>query len=105
MSSTAFPSRVDESGTNRQPRRGFREPPIKKLSKTEGGDLPSIYAAPGGSARADFFAVGITPDTGVNNSLFYDDGSAIIVHEKPGPYGEEESDTGSRLACGVIRPK
>ena len=68
------------------------------------GDLPNIYAASDGSARADFFAVGITLDTDVSNSVFDDDGSAIIVHEKPDSYGEEESDTGSRLACGVIRP-
>ena len=66
------------------------------------GDLPNIYAASDGSARADFFTEGITLDTGESNSIFDDDGSAIIVHEKPDAYGEEESDTGRRLACGVI---
>ena len=69
-----------------------------------GGDLPNIYAASDGSARADFYTVGIRLDTGASNSVFDDDGSAIIVHEKPDAYGEEESDTGRRLACGVIRP-
>ncbi len=69
-----------------------------------GGDLPNIYAASDGSARADFFTVGITLDTGASNSIFDDDGSAIIVHENPDAYGEVESDTGRRLACGVIRP-
>ena len=69
-----------------------------------GGDLPNIYAASDGSARADFFAVGITLDVGPRHSVFDDDGSAIIVHEKPDAYGEHESDTGARLACGVIRP-
>ncbi len=67
-----------------------------------GGDLPNIYAASDGSARADFFTSGITLDTGPRHSVFDDDGSAIIVHEKPDPYGEEESHTGARLACGVI---
>ena len=33
-----------------------------------------------------------------------DDDSAVIVHEKPDAYGEEESDMGNRLACGVIEP-
>ena len=66
------------------------------------GDLPNIYAASDGYARADFFTEGITLDTGQSHSIFDDDGSAIIVHEKPDAYGEEESDTGSRLACGVI---
>ena len=67
-----------------------------------GGDLPNIYAASDGSARADFFTVGITLDIGAGHSVFDADGSAIIVHEKPDSYGESESDTGNRVACGVI---
>ncbi len=67
-----------------------------------GGDLPNIYAASDGSARADFFTVGITLDMDLLHSVFDDDGSAIIVHENPDAYGEEESDTGQRVACGVI---
>ena len=67
-----------------------------------GGDLPNIYAASDGSARADFFAVGFTLDLGADHSIFDTDGSAIIVHEQPDAYGETESDTGSRVACGVI---
>ncbi len=67
-----------------------------------GGDLPNIYAASDGSARADFIASGFTLDVGPDHSIFDADGSAIIVHEKPDSYGEEESDTGSRVACGVI---
>ena len=68
-----------------------------------GGDLPNIYAASDGFARADFFTDGITLDSDLSHSVFDADGSAIIVHEKPDAYGEEESDTGSRVACGVIR--
>ena len=67
-----------------------------------GGDLPNIYAASDGSARADFFTDGITLDAGPRHSVLDADGSAIIVHENPDSYGEEESDTGARLACGVI---
>ena len=68
-----------------------------------GGDLPNIYAASDGSARADFFTDGVTLDRGPRHSVFDDDGSAIIVHELPDPYGEGEADTGERVACGVIR--
>ena len=68
-----------------------------------GGDLPNIYAASDGSARADFFTVGIALDGNQQHSVFDADGSAIIVHEHPDSYGEEESDTGRRVACGVIR--
>ena len=69
-----------------------------------GGDLPNIYAASDGSARADFFTDGITLDMGPSHSIFDDDGSAVIVHQKPDSYGEQESDTGARVACGVITP-
>ena len=66
------------------------------------GDLPNIYAASDGSARADFFTVGITLDSALSHSVFDDDGSAIVVHENPDSYGETEPDTGERVACGVI---
>ncbi len=83
---------------------GFIHPAWQRGESSEGhgGDLPNIYAASDGSARADFFTVGITLDTGLRHSVFDADGSAIIVHEKPDSYGEEETDTGNRIACGVI---
>ena len=83
---------------------GFIHPTWKRGEATRGhgGDLPNIYAASDGSARADFFTLGITLNSGPRHSLFDADGSTIIVHEKPDAYGEEESDTGSRVACGVI---
>ena len=68
-----------------------------------GGDLPNLYASSDGAARADFFTDGIALDTELRHSLFDADGSAIIVHERPDSYGAEESDTGDRVACGVIR--
>ena len=84
---------------------GFVHPAWKGEASSggHGGDLPNIYAASDGSARADFFTTGITLDADLRHSVFDSDGSAIIVHEKPDAYGEEESDTGSRVACGVIR--
>ena len=84
---------------------GFIHPAWKRGDSGggHGGDLPNIYAASDGSARADFFTVGITLTAGPRHSVFDDDGSAIIVHERPDAYGEEESDTGARVACGVIR--
>ncbi len=85
---------------------GFVHPNWKRGAHEagHGGDLPNIYAAVDGSARADFFTDGITLEADEDHSVFDSDGSAIIVHEKPDAYGEEESDTGERVACGVIRP-
>ena len=56
--------------------------------EAHGGDLPNIYAAADGSARADFFTIGITLDAGPRHSVFDADGSAIIVHERPDSYGQ-----------------
>ena len=85
---------------------GFIHPNWKRDEHAagHGGDLPNIYAGLDGSARADFFTDGITLEVGPDHSVFDSDGSAIIVHEKPDAYGEEESDTGERVVCGVIRP-
>ena len=84
---------------------GFVHPGWKRSGTGEahGGDLPNIYAASDGSARADFFTEGITLDVDHSHSVFDADGSAIIVHEHPDSYGEGETDTGTRLACGVIK--
>lgn len=84
---------------------GFVHPNWKRNMRPagHGGDLPNIYAALDGSARADFFTDGITLEVGPDHSVFDSDGSAIIVHERPDAYGGEESDTGERIACGVIR--
>ena len=69
---------------------------------SHGGDLPNIYAAADGTARADFFTEGISLDTDSAHSIFDSDGSAIIIYEKPDAYGEEETDAGERIACGAI---
>ena len=69
----------------------------------QSGDLPNIYAGDNGTARADFFTDAITIAAGEEHSVFDEDGSAIVIHEKPDPYmGEENPDTGFLVACGVI---
>lgn len=65
------------------------------------GDLPNIHAGADGAARADHFTAAVTLDAGADNSLFDDDGSAIIIHAKPDSYGAAP-EAGDRVACGVI---
>lgn len=65
------------------------------------GDLPNIYAAADGTVRVDVFTSDVTLTADVAHSLFDEDGSAIIVHEKPDTYGEDAG-AGGRVACGVI---
>ena len=64
------------------------------------GDLPNIFAASDGTARANHFTDAITLGSG-STSIFDDDGSAIIIHAKPDSYGEDPA-AGDRVACGVI---
>ena len=86
-------------------RQGFVHPSWKggEALGAHGGDLPNIYAAADGTARADFFTEGVSLDLGSARSVFDGDGSAIVIYEKPDAYEEEESDAGERIACGVIQ--
>ncbi len=69
----------------------------------QAGLLPNIYASENGTARADFFTDAITILADMEHSVIDEDGSAIIIHEKPDPYmGEENPDIGFLVACGVI---
>ena len=67
----------------------------------DAGDLPNIYAAADGTARADFFTASVTLNVGPAHSVFDADGSAIIIHAKPDSYGEDAG-AGDRVACGLI---
>ena len=85
---------------------GFVHPAWKRgdTAGVHGGDLPNIYAASDGSARADFFTEGVTLAGGEDHSLFDDDGSSVVINEKPDTYLEDEhANTGARVACGVIQ--
>ena len=68
---------------------------------THTGDLPNIYAGPGGVARADVFTDKATLDGNAPHTLFDADGSAIIIHAGPDDYLDMAS-AGGRVACGVI---
>lgn len=65
------------------------------------GDLPNIYAAADGTVRVDVFTSDVTLTMDLAHSLFDEDGSAFIIHEKPDTYGEDAG-AGGRVACGVI---
>ena len=67
------------------------------------GDLPNIYAAADGRARADVFTADVTLAPDDDRSLLDEDGSAIVIHEKPDAYGEDVGSAGGRIACGVIK--
>lgn len=67
------------------------------------GDLPNLHAGADGLARADYFTDRISLAEGDPNTVFDDDGSAFIIHERMDSYGDEAGAQG-RVACGVITP-
>lgn len=67
------------------------------------GDLPNVFVDEGGIVRADAFNLRVSLDEGAPNTLFDEDGSAVIIHDYLDSYGDEPV-SGGRVACGVIVP-
>ena len=67
------------------------------------GDLPNLYVAADGSARAEFFTVLVSVAGGRMPALLDEDGSAVIIHENPDDHlSQPIGGAGGRIACGVI---
>lgn len=67
------------------------------------GDLPNIYAAADGTARAEFFTTLVTVSGGTMPALLDDDGSALVIHENPDDHvAQPIGNAGGRVGCGVI---
>ena len=67
------------------------------------GDLPNLYAAADGTARAEFFTTRVSVSGGEMPALLDEDGSAVIIHDMPDDHmtqadrrcGEGESAAGN----------
>ena len=67
------------------------------------GDLPNLYVAADGSARAEFVSVLVSVAGGRMPALLDEDGSAVIIHENPDDHlSQPIGGAGGRIACGVI---
>ena len=66
------------------------------------GDLPNLVV---GASRSASTEVEIGPDNAeLRNSLFDDDGTAIVIHAGADDYRSDPAgDAGSRVACGVLK--
>lgn len=68
------------------------------------GDLPNLYAAADGSAKAEFFTTRarITQD-GPGQWLWDADGSALVIHANPDDHNSQPiGGAGDRVACAVL---
>ena len=69
----------------------------------DNGDLPNLYAAADGSARAEFFTTRVSLKGGDLPALLDTDGSAVIIHASPDDHMSQPiGGSGGRIACGVI---
>ncbi|MDE0416980.1 MAG: superoxide dismutase family protein [bacterium] len=69
----------------------------------DNGDLPNLYAAADGSARAEFFTTRVSLKGADLPALLDADGSAVIIHDKPDDHLTQPiGGAGGRIACGVI---
>ena len=70
----------------------------------DNGDLPNLYVAGDGTARAEFYTTRVAVQDGVP-ALLDADGSAVIIHENPDDHLTQPiGGAGGRIACGVIEP-
>ncbi len=68
------------------------------------GDLPNLYAAADGSAKAEFFTTQarISQD-GPGQWLWDADGSALVIHANPDDHNSQPiGGAGDRVACAVL---
>ena len=68
------------------------------------GDLPNLYAAADGTARAEFFTTLVTIEEGNRPVLLDSDGSTVVIHENPDDHLTQPiGGAGGRVICGIIQ--
>jgi len=70
------------------------------------GDMPNIHVPSDGRLNVEIFAPAVSLEADAANTLFDDDGSALVVHAGVDDYTSQPSgDAGARIACGVVTNK
>ncbi|BAK18032.1 Cu/Zn superoxide dismutase [Solibacillus silvestris StLB046] len=68
------------------------------------GDLPNITVDDAGEVELNFVTADFTLEKGKENSLFDEDGTSVVIHEKADDYKTDPSgNSGARIVCGVIK--
>jgi len=67
------------------------------------GDLPNLIVPASGEVDVELLNSYVTVSKTADENLFDEDGTALVVFERPDDYGlEPDADPGPRIACGVI---
>ncbi len=76
---------------------------IESSKGMHAGDLPNLHVPASGSLQTELLATQVTLEEGKHNSLFDEDGSALVIHAGPDDYRTDPAGAaGARVACGVI---
>ena len=68
------------------------------------GDLPNLFVPASGEVEADLLNSWVTLNKTAEENIFDEDGTALVIFEKPDDYGLElDADFGARVACGVVK--
>ena len=70
----------------------------------DNGNLPNLYVAADGSAKAEFFTTLVSVAAGEKPALLDEDGSTVIIHEQLDDHMTQPiGGAGGRISCGIIR--
>lgn len=70
------------------------------------GDLENLEVEEDGTVETTFLNERITLQKDEINTLFTEDGTSLVIHEKADDYKSQPAgDAGGRIGCGVIVPK
>ena len=69
------------------------------------GDIENLEVKEDGTVDATFINDRVTLEKDKANSLFSEEGTALVIHADPDDYySQPAGDAGDRIACGVISP-
>ncbi|HEX7117976.1 MAG TPA: superoxide dismutase family protein [Longimicrobiales bacterium] len=81
-----------------------REHGILNADGPHAGDLLNLHVPASGRVHVEQLAPRVTLRAGARNTLFDDDGSALVIHADADDYRSQPSgESGDRIVCGVIR--
>lgn len=68
------------------------------------GDMPNLHVPQSGELTVEIMNAAISLEKDKPNSVFDNDGSALVIHAKADDYKSDPAgDAGGRIACGVIQ--
>ena len=74
------------------------------VGEAHAGDMPNLHVPQNGDLSIEVVNTAVSLDKGKPNSVFDNDGSALVIHAKADDYKSDPAgNAGDRIACGVIQ--